>query len=140
VSRGPGIWQRGILAAVASYGMVYLRDLLPDHARKSDRNAVERAAWRLVAAGRIELHVFWFGRPRLLATRPGWPVPGRPPRAAHRPLSVGDSPAVVLDPHLERDSTTQAARDVDARIGGQWPAYRHTRHGSVEAPGDRDTA
>lgn len=91
MSRGPGIWQRGILAAVEHYGMVYLRDLLPDDARKSERNAVERAAWRLVAARRIEIKAFAFGRPRLLATRPGWSaIVGRPPRASHRPLSVGE--------------------------------------------------
>jgi len=90
MSRGPGAWQRGILAAVEHYGMVYLRDLLPDHARKSELNALVRAAWRLVATHRIEILVFRLGRPRLLATRRGWPVPGRPARAAHRPLSVGE--------------------------------------------------
>jgi hypothetical protein len=51
MSRGPGTWQRGILAAVVHYGMVYVRDLLPDDARKSERSALERAAWRLVDAG-----------------------------------------------------------------------------------------
>src|SRR5687767_8722894 len=92
MSRGPGCWQRGILAAVEHFGMVYLRDLLPDDARKSDRNAIERAAWRLVEAGHIEVRVFLCGRPRMLATRPGWRLMGRPKPAPHRPLSVGEVP------------------------------------------------
>jgi hypothetical protein len=118
MSRGLGVWQRGILAAVECYGMVYLRDLLPDDARKSDRNAVERAAWRLVAAGRIAMVVFAHGRPRLLAVRPRLPVSGRPRRAARRPLSVGD----VLP---ENSAHTYASPSRD--IVPVWPAERQTR-------------
>jgi hypothetical protein len=106
--------------------MVYIRDLLSDDARKSERNAVERAAWRLVAAGRIEIRVFAFGRPRLLATRPNFPIPGRPPRARVRPLSVGEVP-LGNSAHAYSDFTMKVA----AKIGGQWSGYRHTRHTSA---------
>ena len=34
MSRGPGLWQRRLLAAVAQHGMVYVCDLLPDDASK----------------------------------------------------------------------------------------------------------
>lgn len=123
MSRGLGVWQRGILAAVAHYGMVYLRDLLPDDARKSERNAVERAAWRLTADRRIEIVAFQFGRPRLLAVRPGLAVGGRPKRAASRPLSVGEIPALSLA-HTYNDPI---------REGFPWPAFRHTRHCGEQA-------
>jgi hypothetical protein len=120
MSRGPGIWQRGILAAVEHYGMVYLRDLLPDDARKSELNAVERAAWRLMANGRIEIVAFSLGRPRLLAVRPGLAVVGRPKRAVHRPLSVGQVPSRNC-PHVYDDCPSKD-------IVPEWPGWRHTRH------------
>ena len=92
MSRGAGVWQRGILAAVDSFGMVYVRDLLPDDARKSELNAIERAAWALQAQSRIALISYACGRPKLLATRVGWPVGHRPARATRRPVSVGEVP------------------------------------------------
>jgi hypothetical protein len=49
MSHGPGVWQRGILAAVDQYNMVYIRILFPDHPRK-----------RLAVVG----------RPRPVASRP----------------------------------------------------------------------
>lgn len=113
MSRGPGVWQRGILAAVEHFGMVYVRDLLPDAATKSERNALERAAWRLVAEGRIEMITFAFGRPRLLAVRPGVAVKGRPKRARQRPINVGKSPRGTL-PHIyefDSERATKAALD-----------------------------
>jgi hypothetical protein len=119
MSRGPGYWQRGILAAVEHYGAIYIRDLLPDVARKSERNALERAAWRLTSEGRIEMVVFMCGRPRLLAVRPGWVLRSRPDPAPVRPLSVGK-----VQPQDYAHTYDSSSKD----IVPVWPAMRHTRH------------
>lgn len=121
MSRGPGIWQRGILTALEHYPYLYVRDLLPDHARKSDRNAIERAAWTLQSAGRIELLEFAFGHPRLLAVRRGFPVTGRPSPARRRPLIVGEVP-IANSTHTYRDAKTAAWA-----AGRPWPAYQGMR-------------
>jgi len=120
MSRGPGVWQRGILAALKVFPWFYIRDLLPDRARKSEQNALEHAAWRLVAEGRMEIKAYAHGRPRLLAVRNGLTVPGRPPRVCSRPLSVGQVLAVNLS-HTYENAPHAPRRDV-------WSGWIHRRH------------
>jgi hypothetical protein len=69
MSRGPGRWQRAILAALEQHGAVWMRDLLPPEASceyqweqlaaqracRAQYSALHRAACRLCDAGRIEM-------------------------------------------------------------------------------------
>jgi hypothetical protein len=54
MSRGPGLWQRGILAALEKYPAVYLMDLLPRPRARSQVVALNRAARQLERASKIQ--------------------------------------------------------------------------------------
>jgi len=74
MSRGPGRWQRLILAALEVHPAVYLNTLLPAGFTRAEYTAIIRAAYSLVDAGRIELdrYLCWDGTPgKLVARRPG---------------------------------------------------------------------
>jgi hypothetical protein len=58
MSRGPGVWQRGILAALDQYPAVRLMDLLPRPRTRAQVVALNRAARQLAAAGTINLRHF----------------------------------------------------------------------------------
>ncbi len=51
MSRGPGKWQRLILATLADTKVFWLRSLLPRHCTKAEYNALLRAALKLESAG-----------------------------------------------------------------------------------------
>ena len=55
MSRGPGKWQRGILAALRHHPAVYVSDLLPSDRTKAEYSAVHRAAYTLAANGKVQL-------------------------------------------------------------------------------------
>ncbi|HEX7326454.1 MAG TPA: hypothetical protein VF292_14055 [Rhodanobacteraceae bacterium] len=55
MSKGPGRWQRAILAKLAETPAFYVRDLLPERPTVSQRSSLERASVRLWRAGRIDL-------------------------------------------------------------------------------------
>lgn len=63
MSRGPGIWQRRILAILEVKPVFYLRHVLPDRPTRAPQVALLRAAHRLEAQGRVLL-VTWVRRPR----------------------------------------------------------------------------
>lgn len=71
MSRGPGSWQRAILATFDQAESFYLVDVLPDGYTKSQYNAAHRAALRLEDAGRISVKHFIYGTPHLVIGRPG---------------------------------------------------------------------
>lgn len=71
MSRGPGSWQRAILAAFDQAESFYLVDVLPDGYTKSQYNAAHRAALRLEDAGRISVKHFIYGTPHVVIGRPG---------------------------------------------------------------------
>jgi hypothetical protein len=74
MSRGPGVWQRRILAVLAERPAFYLRHLLPEHPSRAQHVALLRAAHALEAQGHLTL-TCWVpgGRPRghVMVTRPG---------------------------------------------------------------------
>ena len=76
--------------------MIWIRDLLPDNARKAQITALERAAHQLANSDRIDLVRFSFGRPRVLATKVGLRVRERPPPARRRPLTVDEIPRLEI--------------------------------------------
>ena len=53
MSRRPGRWQRLILAAIEEHGPIFLRDLLPRPALRSEYVALYRASTQLYKQGRI---------------------------------------------------------------------------------------
>ncbi len=55
MSRGPGMWQRGILAALEKYPAVYLMDLLPKPRTRSQVVALNLAARQLERAYKIQI-------------------------------------------------------------------------------------
>lgn len=59
MSRGPGKWQRVILAELASRESFWLRTLLPGNYTKAEYNALHRAALKLGAIGPIKVHRWW---------------------------------------------------------------------------------
>ena len=61
MSRGPGKWQRAILAELANREAFYLRDLLGPRCTRAERNALLRAAIQLEGAGTINPHRFAYG-------------------------------------------------------------------------------
>jgi hypothetical protein len=79
MSRGPGTWQRGILAALEQHPAVYLMDLLPRPRTRSQVVALNRAARLLQQAGKIRM-VRWSvtvpgdGRCFVAVARPGYEV------------------------------------------------------------------
>jgi hypothetical protein len=80
MSRGPGMWQRGILAALEKYPAVYLMDLLPQPRTRSQVVALNRAARQLANSHRIEIHR-WMCRAAesgfIVVARPGYRVRAR---------------------------------------------------------------
>jgi hypothetical protein len=84
MSRGPGRWQRTILAALNEAENFYLVDVLPNGYTKAQYNAAHRAAMNLVDDGRISMTRFLCGGGRRggLKTVLGKPGtnPQRPPR------------------------------------------------------------
>ena len=85
MSRGPGIWQRGILAAVEQHGAVYLRDLLPRPTRRAEYVALHRGAVSLCKQGRIDITAYMCGSgptgltgaDKIVLTRPGMRISDR---------------------------------------------------------------
>jgi hypothetical protein len=57
MSRGPGIWQRKILDALASQESVGLWDIRPPDCGRSQRFACRRAAQRLADRGLVSLEL-----------------------------------------------------------------------------------
>jgi hypothetical protein len=55
MSRGPGVWQRKILAALATQKYVFLWDILPRSPTRGQRFACRRAAQRLANRGLVIL-------------------------------------------------------------------------------------
>ncbi|GGA59354.1 hypothetical protein GCM10011490_06690 [Pseudoclavibacter endophyticus] len=73
MSRGPGRWQRAILDTLAEHEAVAVTH--PSHTH-AEQNAIRRAAYKLEAAGKINLVAQRVdGRPRLVAYRPDSDVP-----------------------------------------------------------------
>lgn len=77
MSRGPGTWQRLILAAVSDGRWRYLVDLLPFGYTPAQYNALNRAAMRLVDDGRIGYHGWMCGRHKVAIGPAGAPPPVR---------------------------------------------------------------
>ena len=64
MSKGPGKWQRMILAELAGREAFHLRALLGRECTKAEYNALLRAAMKLEAAGEIYITRFsWGARP-----------------------------------------------------------------------------
>ena len=55
MSRGPGVWQRKILDALATHEYVFLWDILPQYPTRGQRFACRRAALRLADRGLVTL-------------------------------------------------------------------------------------
>ena len=87
MSRGPGKWQRAILATLADHEAFWLRSLLGPSCTKAQYNALLRAAHKLQAAGLVEIyrwrltlagtrfHSFGRGLGRTAVARVGTPPP-----------------------------------------------------------------
>jgi hypothetical protein len=105
VSRGPGFWQRAILAAFDQAESFYLVDVLPDGYTKAQYNAAHRAAQRLDDVDRISLWNFTLGTPHVVIGRPGV-KPERPDGGGlasdgrHQRLIVGVLPRGVQGQQL----------------------------------------
>src|SRR5262245_22492843 len=93
MSRGPGKQQRLILAELAKRDCFYLIELLPENYRKSEYNALNRAACTLADSGQITFwryicgtdgHIAPGGQAKLLCARYGTQLPEKRPK-----LSVG---------------------------------------------------
>jgi hypothetical protein len=76
MSKGPGKWQRAILAALVDREAIYLMDLLPANKTAAQYNAIDRAAIRLWRAGLVELTVFVAGNKRVVVHRLGTTIDG----------------------------------------------------------------
>ena|SRR5215471_5709559 len=80
MSRGPGMWQRGILAALEKHPAVYLMDLLPQPRTRSQVLALNRAARQLASSHKIEIHR-WVCRAGqsgfVVVARPGYRICAR---------------------------------------------------------------
>jgi hypothetical protein len=61
MSRGPGKWQRAILAGLASQETFWLRSLLGPSCTKAEYNALLRAAMKLEEAGLILMDRYEWG-------------------------------------------------------------------------------
>jgi hypothetical protein len=60
MSRGPGSWQRGILAALEQHPAIHLMALLPRPRTRAQVVALNRAARQLAKAGKIDC--YWTGK------------------------------------------------------------------------------
>jgi hypothetical protein len=78
LSKGPGRWQRIILAELSERDCFYLLELLPANYRKAEYNALNRAAWQLAEQRKIDLYRYMCGMRKVLCVRHGG-------RAAKRP-------------------------------------------------------
>ncbi len=74
MSKGPGKWQRTVLAAVDQHKAVYALDLLPTDHSRSDYVALLRAVNRLGNMNKIEIIEYLCGRPRLVVKQCGYVV------------------------------------------------------------------
>ena len=61
MSKGPGLWQRAILAQLAGRPAFYLREMLPWRCTNGQYNALLRAALRLEEDGKIQIARFLWG-------------------------------------------------------------------------------
>jgi hypothetical protein len=102
MSRGPGYWQRAILAALDQAESFYLVDVLPDGYTRSQYNAAHRGMLRLEADGRISVKHFIYGTPHVVigrpcvdAERPDSGGLGRTPRRQRPSVGVPPDPAEV---------------------------------------------
>jgi hypothetical protein len=80
MSRGLGVWQRGILAALEKHPAVYLMDLLPQPRTRSQVVALNRAARQLANAHKIGIHRWAYRVTQsgfVVVTRPGYRVHAR---------------------------------------------------------------
>jgi len=83
MSRGPGAWQRFVLAELGKGRPFYLTELLPERYTMSQYKALHRAAVRLANSGRVGYWRFLCGAGRgnqskVVITRPGAWKPDRP--------------------------------------------------------------
>lgn len=86
MSRGPGRWQREILAALDQVDAFYLVDLLPRVYTRAEYNAAHRAAFRLRETQRVDMWHFAFGTPKVMVCCPG---SGKPERPAGSIMGIG---------------------------------------------------
>jgi hypothetical protein len=106
MSRGPGFWQRAILAAFDQAESFYLVDMLPDGYTKAQYNAAHRAAQRLNDGERISLWHYTYGTPHVAISRPDATLPkrhgdgGLGVGARRRRLSVGAVADLPQGQHL----------------------------------------
>ena len=56
MSRGLGVWQRRLLAALEERPTVYLVDVLPRPYARSQYVALHRAAWSLCGKGKVDIY------------------------------------------------------------------------------------
>jgi hypothetical protein len=62
MSRGPGKWQRTILAALERHPAFFARDLLPLEPTRAQQAALQRAIVTLHDAQKIAIARWWAGR------------------------------------------------------------------------------
>ncbi len=102
MSRGPGKWERLILAELASHRAFYLRALLGPCCTRAQYNALFRAALTLEAGGRISVTRFVFGAKTLVVHRTGTMFTREDRRGLDR-ISVGKVASVdVHNANIER--------------------------------------
>ena len=69
MSKGPGKWQRLIMAALERDAEVWLVDLVPSTGnRRSQLSALHRAASQLELSGKIGAIIYQYGHEKLLLT------------------------------------------------------------------------
>lgn len=81
MSRGPGKWQRTIIAALESAQWIYVEDLLPPHPTRAEYVALLRAARGLTQ------YALWWG--------------GRKGRSGHYRLKIGLEMPPDVSPYLD---------------------------------------
>lgn len=104
MSRGPGRWQRLILAEVERGRCFYLVDLLPITYTRADYNALHRASVQLEKADRITVWRFMCGWKKTAICPPGAPNPAR------ESLSVGRLARCHPSNTYEPDHTEETTR------------------------------
>jgi hypothetical protein len=81
MSRGHGKWERAILETLERVPAFYLTDLLPDPHTRSQTVALNRAARKLLNAGKLAVKSWWAqdhdSRGYLTIFRVNWPEPER---------------------------------------------------------------
>ena len=130
MSRGPGKWQRAILAELASHETFWLRSLLGRSCTKAEYNALLRAALKLEEAGAIAIDRWQFGANsgigRLAVRRPWTPRRAR------------DSVSVCQVPSWNLTNTYGVARPAGRLADARSDLERQTCAGQVFKDGSGD--